>query len=105
MLFDSNDTKRIPVDDTLTGVPTSDPVAFSALDWSGDFSYSPDQNAFSGAIATGPVLGLTGSTTGQFYGTNAEELGGVFSMSDTPDPTTRSLYYSGAYGAAAPSVP
>jgi hypothetical protein len=38
--------------------------------------------------------GLTGNSTGQFYGPNAEELGGVFLLQGSGVET-----YAGAYGA------
>lgn len=47
------------------------------------------------AGSTGNPGDLAGTSSGQFYGPNAEELGGVFSLSN---PATDE-YYSGAYGA------
>jgi hypothetical protein len=39
-------------------------------------TYAGTTNSFSGNLTT--ASGLTGNSTGQFYGPNAEELGGVF---------------------------
>ncbi len=50
-----------------------------------------DQTAFSGNVS---ATGLTGSSSGQFYGPNAEELGGVFALEGTGVET-----YIGGYGA------
>lgn len=52
-------------------------------------------NGFTGTLTT--ASGLTGESTGQFYGPNAEELGGVFFL------VGGGQTYSGAYGAT--SVP
>jgi hypothetical protein len=60
---------------------------------SGTLNYLPGINGFSGTLTT--AGGLSGNSTGQFYGPNAVELGGVFVLqSDTSLET-----YSGAYGA------
>lgn len=55
-------------------------------------------NTFSGDLKTKTASGLTGNSTGQFYGPNATELGGVFILRD---PTSLETY-SGAYGASRP---
>jgi len=67
-------------------------TAASTLDMTGTLTYTAGSNGFSGTVTT--AGGLTGTSTGQFYGPNAEELGGVFSL-DGPNPE----FYSGAYGA------
>lgn len=56
-------------------------------------------NTFSGNLTT--ASGLEGNSTGQFYGPNAEELGGVFFLRDPTDPTSLESY-AGAYGASRP---
>ncbi len=69
------------------------------LDLSGKLSYASGTNSFTGDLKTvGTATGgsLSGSTTGQFYGPGAQELGGVFSVSNLSDPTEA---YAGAYGA------
>jgi hypothetical protein len=63
------------------------------LDMAGQtLTYAGTTNSFSGNLTT--ASGLTGNSTGQFYGPNAEELGGVFFLHGTGLET-----YSGAYGA------
>lgn len=77
-----------------TSSTTGIKVAASDLDMTGTLIYSRAVNSFAGNVtATG---GLTGTSKGQFYGPNAEELGGVFSLKSTgPDVAG----YQGAYGA------
>ncbi len=74
---------------------SADGVSFSpntSLDMSNQtLSYAPGTNGFSGTLSTG---GLTGNSSGKFYGPNAEELGGVFFLQGSGLET-----YSGAYGA------
>ncbi len=62
---------------------------------SGTLTYSPTTNQFTGQLTT-PIM--SGDTTGQFYGPAAQELGGVFFLTD--DELNPRMYYSGAYGAA-----
>ena len=57
----------------------------------GTLNYAAGSNAFSGNVS---ATGLTGSSSGQFYGPNAEELGGVFSLEGAGVET-----YIGGYGA------
>lgn len=64
------------------------------LDMSGTLTIT-GTNGFTGTLTT--TSGLTGDSTGQFYGPNAEELGGVFFLEGGGET------YSGAYGAT--SVP
>lgn len=71
-------------------VGTVTSIADPDLDMTGTLTYATDTNAFSGSVT---ATGLTGSSTGQFYGPNAEELGGVFAL------TGAGKTYSGAYGA------
>lgn len=75
------------------------------LDITGMMTYAPGTNGFtSNDLSTaGAITGelkLTGSSTGQFYGPNAEELGGVFFLQGTGVET-----YSGAYGASLVPAP
>lgn len=69
------------------------------LDLSGiDLTIAATGNSFAGNLTptTGSSLSsLSGTTSGQFYGPSAQELGGVFFLSDPSTPET----YSGAYGA------
>lgn len=74
---------------------SSDWVTFTPngnLDLSGNLSYAAGTNRFTGTVSS--VGGLTGNSTGQFYGPNAEELGGVFLLQGSGVET-----YAGAYGA------
>ena len=72
-----------------------DGVTFSpntSLDMSNQtLGYTAGTNGFSGTLTTG---GLSGNSSGKFYGPNAEELGGVFFLQGSGLET-----YSGAYGA------
>jgi len=52
------------------------------LDLSGTLTYSPGTNGFSGAVTTAdPTNPLNGTATGQFYGPNAQEIGGTYGLS------------------------
>jgi hypothetical protein len=71
-------------------------VAFTpngSLDLTGELIYAAGTNSFSGPVIS--AGGLAGTSTGQFYGPNAEELGGVFFLKGAGVET-----YAGAYGAA-----
>lgn len=100
----ATDTVKIPVKDLLTGVPASLPVSAPNLNMSGAFYYQAGTNAFSGTLKTSTApevaepLGLVGPTSGRFYGPQAQELGGVFILTNPSDPTSSLLYYGG-YGA------
>jgi hypothetical protein len=63
------------------------------LDLRGALTYAPGQGRFSGSVANASGS-LRGSTSGQFYGPRAEELGGVFAASGTG-----AERFVGAYGA------
>ncbi|OYZ25507.1 MAG: hypothetical protein B7X82_10470 [Hydrogenophilales bacterium 17-64-65] len=74
---------------------SSDWVTFTPnnnLNLNGTLSYAAGTNRFTGTVNS--VGGLTGNSTGQFYGPNAEELGGVFLLQGGGVET-----YAGAYGA------
>jgi hypothetical protein len=64
-----------------------------SLNLAGTLTYAAGTNSFTGPVRS--VGGLTGDSTGQFYGPTAEELGGVFFLQGTGVET-----YAGAYGAA-----
>jgi hypothetical protein len=85
----------------ISSNPTT--VAFSlapSLDMTNQtLIYSGTANGFSGTLTT--EGGLFGDTTGQFYGPDAEELGGVFALSSSTSVET----YSGAYGAVQSPAP
>jgi len=86
------------LDFATTGTTTSTNwVSFTSnpsLDMSGTLTYTLGTNGFSGQLQT--AGGLSGKSTGQFYGPSAQELGGVFSLNTTNSPVET---YSGAYGA------
>lgn len=66
------------------------------LNLTGTLTYAAGTNRFTGSTdSVTSVSGLTGNSTGQFYGPNAEELGGVFLLSVPGSVET----YAGAYGA------
>ncbi|MES9877126.1 MAG: transferrin-binding protein-like solute binding protein [Candidatus Sedimenticola sp. PURPLELP] len=65
------------------------------LDMSGTLTYSSTDPVFRGTLTT--ESGLSGATTGRFYGPGAEELGGVFEVSKQGGLVSES--YKGAYGA------
>ena len=67
------------------------------LNMTGTLTYASGTNSFTGAVtATGlSGTGLSGTTTGRFYGPVAEELGGVFNLTGSGVET-----FGGAYGAA-----
>lgn len=81
---------------------SADGVSFSlnpSLDMNNQtLSYAPGTNGFSGTLTTGATAtspgGLSGNSSGKFYGPNAQELGGVFFLQGNGLET-----YSGAYGA------
>lgn len=59
--------------------------AIPTLDINGELRYNPGDDIFQGVVGNGPAgLGpqgnLTGTMMGQFYGPNAEEMGGVFAL-------------------------
>lgn len=65
----------------------------TSLDMSNQtLSYTAGTNGFSGTLTT--PGGLSGNSSGKFYGPNAQELGGVFFLQSNGLET-----YSGAYGA------
>ena len=93
----ATNTQRVAVDDLVSDVFNAS-TPDTDLDWRGIFLYDIDANNFTGGINTSAEgLNLSGETTFQFYGQDAEELGGVFSLSNSEiNPT---IFYSGAYGA------
>lgn len=51
----------------------------SGLNLSGSLSYTAGTNLFSGTVTTANSA-LSGTATGQFYGPNTEEIGGIYSL-------------------------
>ncbi len=76
---------------TRTSVDWKTFTANDGLTLSGTLKYSPGTNGFSGTLTS--TSGLTGNSTGQFYGPSAQELGGVFFLQGNGET------YTGAYGA------
>jgi hypothetical protein len=64
------------------------------LNLSGTLNYASGSNTFSGTLTSAGGT-MSGTSNGQFYGPNAEELGGVFVVKS---PTTVETF-TGAYGA------
>lgn len=63
------------------------------LNLTGTLAYAAGTNSFAGTLTNGGTL--SGTSTGRFYGPNAEELGGVFILKANSGVET----YGGAYGA------
>ena len=63
----------------------------SNLNLSGTLTYSPTTNSFTGGVTS--AGGMAGSASGRFYGPNAEEVGGLFVLSDGSTET-----YTGSFG-------
>ena len=53
-------------------------VAAPNLNISGTLTYAPGQNLFAGTVTSAT---MTGTASGRFYGPNAEEIGGIYSLS------------------------
>ena len=83
--FNASNTQKV----NTTTAATS---AAANLNMTGTLTYTSGINSFSGTLnAAG---GMTGTSQGRFYGPNAEELGGVFSLSGAGVEA-----YMGSYGA------
>lgn len=67
--------------------------AASNLNLTGTLAYAAGTNSFAGTLTNGSTL--SGTSTGRFYGPNAEELGGAFILKASSGIET----YGGAYGA------
>lgn len=73
IVFSTSSTNRTAL--TSGAVPAPD----AGLDLSGTFIYSAGTNQFTGAVTTSNAA-LNGSGTGRFYGPNAQEIGGTYSL-------------------------
>lgn len=87
------------LDFNTTNTTLYDPADLSSftnadLNLSGMLNYAAGSNSFSGTLSTTGGT-LSGNSTGQFYGPNGEELGGVFFLKAASGLET----YGGAYGA------
>lgn len=71
------------------------------LEIRGTLTYDAAKNTFSGPVASFGLAPrpLEGSSSGQFYGPGAQELGGLFTLQSTDTTTAFPESYSGAYGA------
>lgn len=90
------DTRSLDFKTTNT-VVSPDWTTFTSkgeLNLGGTLTYEAGTNTFTGTVATTGSTPLTGDSSGQFYGPNAEELGGVFFVQGG------GATYTGAYGAA-----
>jgi hypothetical protein len=83
--------------DTVTSPDWTTFTQNDGLNLSGNLSYSSGTNGFTGDLST--VSGLTGQSSGQFYGPTAQELGGVFFLQGGGET------YTGAYGAKDTAAP
>lgn len=83
---------------SITDLLTPD-IPRSDLDLTGTLTYQPGINTFTGPVTSG-VTGLVGTSTGQFYGPSAQELGGVFLLRGDGVES-----YGGAYGAVQVPAP
>lgn len=77
---------------TSTDWESTDFVRNTDLDMTG--TQTSFGTSFTVSLKTSSTLSLSGESTGQFYGPNAEELGGTFFLQGTGGT------YTGAYGAA-----
>jgi hypothetical protein len=75
--FQSRNIAFSTTNTVLTGSSSTLP---SNLDLTGNWSYGTGTSEFSGTVSTTPAGNLSGSATGRFYGPNAEEIGGVYSL-------------------------
>ena len=87
------------LDFSSSGTRTTDLTTFASrpdLDLAGTLTYAPNVNLFNGSLTTSGGT-LTGTSTGKFYGPDAQELGGVFFLRSR-DPGLIETF-GGAYGA------
>jgi hypothetical protein len=75
----------------ITNIDTMSTMAAANLDMTGNLTYAAGKNKFIGNVL---ATGLSGTTTGHFYGPTAEEVGGVFNLTGAAGEI-----YSGSYGA------
>ncbi|MGE5319943.1 MAG: transferrin-binding protein-like solute binding protein [Hyphomicrobiaceae bacterium] len=87
----ANRTLAFSTTGTQTATNLTNFTPNSGLDLTGNLSYQAGTNSFTGPVNSAT---LSGTTTGRFYGPNAQELGGVFSLQASSGLET----YSGAYG-------
>jgi len=101
LIFGTNETKLFDLENGIEWLPGD---GAPSLDMAGELSYDTGVNSFTGVVT---AAGLSGESTGQFYGPgpDLEELGGVFSLSPADPESLSHEYYSGAYGAAAVPAP
>jgi hypothetical protein len=95
LTVDANFGTQTLIFNTANTQTSSDWVTFTAksdLNLNGTLKYAAGTNSFTGPVNSNG--GLAGNSTGQFYGPNAEELGGVFLLQGSGVET-----YAGAYGA------
>ena len=72
--FSTSNTRQVG----LTA-PSSGGVLNNGLNFNGTLNYAAGTNAFFGTVNTGGNV-MTGNVSGRFYGPNAEEMGGVYSL-------------------------
>ena len=84
-LFAQVDFQKRAIDFRTTGTEiaklnTSSFTQLDTLNFSGTLSWTAGQNAFGGAVKSGGNPNLNGEAGGFFYGPNAQEMGGTYSL-------------------------
>nr|WP_279639198.1 transferrin-binding protein-like solute binding protein [Sphingomicrobium sediminis] len=64
------------------------------LDFTGTLTYGGGGNTITGIFSTSPTLNLSGEASGQFFGPDANEIGGTFFLTNPDD----SMSYIGGFG-------
>jgi hypothetical protein len=90
---------------TISPLNTATPTAFPALNLTGNLTITSGVNQFTGAVTApggGGTPAMAGTATGRFYGPNAQEIGGVFSLKDATNPGTSPQTMLGGFGGKHP---
>lgn len=72
-------------DTKLVGTVSGATLSASSLNLSGSIAYGPNSNLFTGSVTS--ASGLSGSIVGNFYGPNANEIGGTFGLNKSSGET------------------
>ncbi|MEH6575684.1 MAG: transferrin-binding protein-like solute binding protein [Amphritea sp.] len=84
--FTTTNTQKVALDTAITSTASN-------LNMIGALTYNAGINSFTGSVT---ATGLTGTADGQFYGPEAQELGGVFTLRASSSVET----FKGGFGAA-----
>lgn len=90
--FGSRNLTMNTTNTTKVNLNTANVATDPSLNLSGTMSYAPGSNSFTGNVST--QGGMTGTSTGRFYGPSANEAGGTFNTKGVGTQT-----YIGAFGA------